>query len=285
MHAIVHAADIQDRDDGALVMATLFGMFPFLPKLYADGGYQGPIFPRAPKKVTSRVNIEIVNRSDVAKKFVVLPKRWIVERTFAWLGPDDISFVRGWRIVRVSRLRAVGRWRRRGLRAFAPSLCAAGLQLGEDLFDGIEIGRVFGQEEQFSRRCSDRLTNGFSFVAAEIVHHDDVSRQKRGRQYGLDIGFEALAVDRTVKNPRRLDAIIPKGGHEGHGFPMAMRNFADKPVASRRPSPQRRHIGLGPRLIDENRALRRDPALTLNPAGAPLRHVGTIALAGHVGFF
>ena len=47
MHAIVHAADIQDRDGGALVMATLFGMFPFLLKLYADGGYQGPEFQRA----------------------------------------------------------------------------------------------------------------------------------------------------------------------------------------------------------------------------------------------
>ena len=80
MHAIVHAADIQDRDGGALVMATLFGMFPFLLKLYADGGYQGPIFRRALKKVMSRVNVEIVKRSDTAKKFVVLPKRWIVER-------------------------------------------------------------------------------------------------------------------------------------------------------------------------------------------------------------
>ena len=44
MHAVVHAADIQDRDGGALVMATLFGMFPFLLKLYADGGYRGPEF-------------------------------------------------------------------------------------------------------------------------------------------------------------------------------------------------------------------------------------------------
>ena len=41
MHAIVHAADIQDRDGGALLMATLFGAFPFLLRLYADGGYQG----------------------------------------------------------------------------------------------------------------------------------------------------------------------------------------------------------------------------------------------------
>ena len=44
MHAIVHAADVQDRDGGVLVMATLFGLYPFLLKLYADGGYQGAQF-------------------------------------------------------------------------------------------------------------------------------------------------------------------------------------------------------------------------------------------------
>ena len=86
IHAIVHAADIQDRDGGALVMATMFGMFPFLLKLYADGGYQGPLFRAALKKITAQVNVEIVKRSDQAKTFVVLPRRWVVERTFAWLG-------------------------------------------------------------------------------------------------------------------------------------------------------------------------------------------------------
>ena len=86
MHAIVHAADIQDRDGGVLVMATLFGLFPFLLKLYADGGYQGPEFRRALNRIVARVNVEIVKRSDQAKGFVVLPKRWIVERSFAWLG-------------------------------------------------------------------------------------------------------------------------------------------------------------------------------------------------------
>jgi len=86
IHAIVHAADIQDRDGGALVMATLFGMYPFLLKLYADGGYQGPVFSAAVKKILAQVNIEIVKRSDQAKGFVVLPRRWVVERTFAWLG-------------------------------------------------------------------------------------------------------------------------------------------------------------------------------------------------------
>jgi transposase len=85
MHAIVHSADIQDRDGGALLMATLFGLHPFLLKLYADGGYQGPDFQAAMKRLLSRVNVEIVKRSDCVKGFVVLPKRWLVERTFAWL--------------------------------------------------------------------------------------------------------------------------------------------------------------------------------------------------------
>ncbi len=86
MHAIVHAADIQDRDGGALLMATLFGLYPFLLKLYADGGYRGPEFQNALRKILAQVNIEIVKRSDQAKAFVILPKRWVVERTFAWLG-------------------------------------------------------------------------------------------------------------------------------------------------------------------------------------------------------
>ncbi len=67
-------------------MATMFGMFPFLLKLYADGGYQGPKFRAALKKIMAQVNVEIVKRSDQARAFVVLPRRWVVERTFAWLG-------------------------------------------------------------------------------------------------------------------------------------------------------------------------------------------------------
>ena len=85
MHAVIHAADIQDRDGGILVMASLFGLYPFLLKLYADGGYQGPQFQAGLCRVMKQVSVEIVKRSDTAKAFVVLPKRWIVERTIAWL--------------------------------------------------------------------------------------------------------------------------------------------------------------------------------------------------------
>ncbi len=51
MHALVHPADVQDRDGGVWVMATLFSLYPFLLKLYADGGYQGPVFREALERV------------------------------------------------------------------------------------------------------------------------------------------------------------------------------------------------------------------------------------------
>jgi putative transposase len=85
LHAVVHPADIQDRDGGILLLSTLFGMFPFLEKLFADGGYQGPEFHKALAKILPTLNVEIVKRSAQAKGFVLLPKRWIVERTIAWL--------------------------------------------------------------------------------------------------------------------------------------------------------------------------------------------------------
>lgn len=67
-------------------MKTLFGRYPFLKKLFADGGYQGPVFATAQKKAMPDLTTEIVRRSDTAKGFEVLPRRWVVERTFAWFG-------------------------------------------------------------------------------------------------------------------------------------------------------------------------------------------------------
>jgi transposase len=86
LHAVVHPADIQDRDGGVLVLSTLFGRYPFLLKLFGDAGYQGPKFHSAVAAIMPQLSIEIVKRSDQAKGFEVLPRRWVVERTLAWLG-------------------------------------------------------------------------------------------------------------------------------------------------------------------------------------------------------
>ena len=85
LHAIVHSAGVQDRDGGIWLLATLFGQFPFLAKLFADSAYAGPVFDTALDKALPNLKTEIVRRSDRAKGFVPLPKRWIVERTIAWL--------------------------------------------------------------------------------------------------------------------------------------------------------------------------------------------------------
>ena len=68
-----------------MLLATLFGQFPFLQKLIADSAYQGPIFANALAEILPHLKTEIIKRSERAKGFVRLPKRWIVERTIAWL--------------------------------------------------------------------------------------------------------------------------------------------------------------------------------------------------------
>jgi len=83
--AIVHSAGIQDRDGGIALLETMKGLFPLLKKLYADSAYQGPIFANALAEILPHLKTEIIKRSDHAKGFVKLPKRWTVERTIAWL--------------------------------------------------------------------------------------------------------------------------------------------------------------------------------------------------------
>jgi len=107
MEAIVHAADNQDRDGGRLLVATLFGTYPFLLEHYADAGYQGPKFKQGLARVCRAVNVEIVKRSDTGK-FEVLPKQWIMERTIAWLNRCR-RLSKGWECLNRSAL-AFLRW-------------------------------------------------------------------------------------------------------------------------------------------------------------------------------
>jgi transposase len=82
---VVHAADIQDRDGAPAVLKSILKRWPWLRHIFADGGYAGPKLRGALRKV-GKFTLEIVKRTDKAKGFEVLPRRWVVERTFAWLG-------------------------------------------------------------------------------------------------------------------------------------------------------------------------------------------------------
>ena len=77
---------MQDRDSGPFVLDAIGGRFPRLRKMFADAGYQGPRFRESVAAIRKKLEIEIVKRSDKAQGFELLPKRWVVERTFAWLG-------------------------------------------------------------------------------------------------------------------------------------------------------------------------------------------------------
>lgn len=81
----VHAADIQDRDGAVALLASMRRLYPWLRHLFADGAYGGDKLTGALTEL-GRWTIEVVKRCEGAKGFEVLPRRWVVERTFAWLG-------------------------------------------------------------------------------------------------------------------------------------------------------------------------------------------------------
>ncbi len=85
LFVIIHGADVQDRDGAPMVLRAIRHRFPWLRHVFADGGYAGPKLRQA-MAGHGDWTIEIIKRSDAAKGFEVLPRRWVVERTFAWLG-------------------------------------------------------------------------------------------------------------------------------------------------------------------------------------------------------
>lgn len=84
VHAVVHTADIQDRDGAPLVLGGVINRFPWRRHAFADGGYAGQKLKDALRPL-GKWTIEIIKRSDAAKGFEILPRRWVVERTIAWL--------------------------------------------------------------------------------------------------------------------------------------------------------------------------------------------------------
>ena len=85
MHGvIVHPASIQDRDGAKLVLAPLIGQMPRLTRIWADAGYGGKLVDWVREQ--AGWTMEVVAKAPGATTFTVLTHRWIVERTFAWLG-------------------------------------------------------------------------------------------------------------------------------------------------------------------------------------------------------
>jgi len=83
--AVVHEADIQERDDAPFVLTLLHNKYRSITKVYADGGCTGERLKHGIAQLQN-LQLEIVKHQAKQKQFVILPKRWVFEKTFAWLG-------------------------------------------------------------------------------------------------------------------------------------------------------------------------------------------------------
>ena len=158
-------------------------------------------------------------------------------------------------------------------------------ELGEDLFDGVQVGRVGRQEDEPGPDAADRLADGGTFVTTKIVHDDDIARCKGRHEELGDVGAEALAVDRSIENARRVDPVVTESGQKGQRAPFAERGMRDEFLPTRCPAPDRRHVRLCPSLVDEDQSLRVKPALILLPLGPAPRDGVAVLLLGEQAFF
>ena len=159
------------------------------------------------------------------------------------------------------------------------------LEFGEDLLDRVEIGGVFGQQEQLATCGPNGVADGRAFVTAEVIHDHQIPGMERRPEDFFDIGSEPLAVDRAIQQPGRFDPVVSQRGDEGHRVPMAIGNFAEQSGATLRPAAQRRQVGFGPGLVDEDQPLRVNPRLVAAPLRPAAGDVRAILFAGENGFF
>lgn len=154
------------------------------------------------------------------------------------------------------------------------------LDLGEELFDWIEIRGIFGEEKEPGTGCADGLANSFALVAAQIVHDHDIAGLKGRHKHLFDIDEEAFAVDGAVEQPRCLDAVVAQGGDEGRGLPVPKRHLRLQPLAFGRPAAERRHIRFGPGLVDENQPAGIDQSPIFDPLQSAAGDIWAIPLTG-----
>lgn len=138
-------------------------------------------------------------------------------------------------------------------------------EFGKDLFNRVEI-RAVGRKKEEPRTCLlDGGSDSIAFVAAKIVHDDNVTGPETWNEDLLDIEQKTFAIDWPIEDTRSGNPVAAKGGKESQGFPMAMGDVGHQSAALQAPSANGGHIGLGPCFINEHQARGVNPALVFAP--------------------
>ena len=158
-------------------------------------------------------------------------------------------------------------------------------ELGEDLFDRVQIGAVGWQKHQPRAGGAYGFADGPVLVRSKIVHDDDVARLERRDEDLLDIGKEGLAVDGAIQHEGRGDRVVSQRGEKRQRLPMAVRDLGDEWLAAAAPAARAGHVGFGAGLVDKNKTRWVNPGLVFFPAEAAPGDVGAVLLGGEQGFF
>lgn len=133
--------------------------------------------------------------------------------------------------------------------------------LGECLFDRVEVGRVWRQVPEPGASSLDHLPDSLRLVASEIVENDDVALAQGWQEKVLHISAEAFAVDRAIEDAGCRELIMAERAEECEGTPVTVRSEAAQTGTFWSPAPQRGHVGFDPGLIDEDEPSRIEPGL------------------------
>jgi hypothetical protein len=158
-------------------------------------------------------------------------------------------------------------------------------ELGEELLDWVQIGRIGRQEQQPGADAGNGEFNGIAFVAAKVVDYDNIAGSEGGYQRLLDISARLDAVHWTIKQHRRIDTIQSQCGQERERPPFPKWRPRHESFAAWSPTPNWGHVRLDPGLVNEHKAPRIEPVLHAPPLATAKRNISPSLLGGVQRFF
>lgn len=154
------------------------------------------------------------------------------------------------------------------------------LELGEELFDRVQVRRIGWQIEQCRVGGQNCFPDSSHFMTAEIVQDHDVAGLQRGCQEAARVGQKHRTVHRSVGDHGRDQPVVAQSAHEGCRFPVAVRNRSHATLTSGRAATAPGHVRRRPCFVDENQPLRVKSGLVCAPQPTRRLHVFPLLLAG-----